>query len=133
MKVVARMGGSDPCEQAFACHSGDFNIGGSMQNKPATARQPIARIAFSAAMLASVAAVPWADSLASGPAYSIDFHHISAGHTTLRNSCFVLNATAGQAAPGYSSGGVYAVLAGFWSAAPVAGQDQLFFDGFEGC
>lgn len=104
-----------------------------MQNKPATARRRIARIAFSAAVLAAVAAIPSADSLASGPAYSIDFHYISAGQKTSRNSCFVLNGTAGQAAPGYSSGGIYSLLAGFWSAAPVAGQDQLFFDGFEGC
>lgn len=74
---------------------------------------------------------------ATGPAYSIDFHAISAGSSALRNSCFALSATVGQAAPGYSSetsGGVTdSVYAGFWSAAPVTGLDEIFFSGFQGC
>jgi hypothetical protein len=70
-------------------------------------------------------------------AYSIDFHTISPGGSTLRNSCFVLSGTVGQVAPGYSnttSGApTYSVYAGFWSAAPVAGMDEIFFTGFEDC
>jgi hypothetical protein len=80
----------------------------------------------------------WSDSRAGAAvAYSIDFHTISAGASTLRNSCFVLSGTVAQAAPGYSSvnSGVptYAVYAGFWSAAPAVGLDAIFFTGFEGC
>ena len=94
----------------------------------------IVRSTMAAAALAAIAAIPWSDSNAqSGPAYSIDYHVITSGRSRLRNSCFVLNGTAGQTSPGYSSGGVYAVLAGFWPAAPIVNQDQLFFDGFEGC
>jgi len=94
----------------------------------------LVRSTMAAAALAAIAAIPWSDSNAqSGPGYSIDYHVISSGGTRLNNSCFVLNATAGQTSPGYSSGGVYAVLAGFWPAAPIVNGDQLFFDGFEGC
>jgi len=92
------------------------------------------RVAFAAAALVTIVAVPWSDSNAqAGPPYSIDFHYISSGGNRLHNSCFVLNGTAGQTAPGYSAGGFYSVLAGFWPAALTTGQDQLFFDGFEGC
>jgi hypothetical protein len=97
-------------------------------------RRRLLRGAVVAAALMAIAGIPWSDSNAqSGPAYSVDFHVINAGGTRLHNSCFVLNGTTGQATPGYSSGGFYSVLAGFWSAAPVVNQDQLFFDGFEGC
>jgi hypothetical protein len=105
-----------------------------MQAKRSRTRRTLARIALVAATLMAVAAIPWSYSNAqSGPAYSIDFHVISSGGTRLHNSCFVLNGAAGQAVPGYSSGGFYSLLAGFWPAAPVVQQDQLFFDGFEGC
>jgi hypothetical protein len=92
-------------------------------------------VSFVALALAAAAAVPSSDSNAQAtPAYSIDFHYISTGGSRLHNSCFVLNGTAGQTSPGFSSGSVYSLLAGFWSAAPTAAQqDQLFFDGFEGC
>jgi len=69
--------------------------------------------------------------------YSIDFHTISSGGSSLRNSCFRLTGTVGQAAPGYSSttsgAPLYSVYAGFWSAAPVATSDEIFFTGFEDC
>jgi hypothetical protein len=94
----------------------------------------LVRSTLTVAALVAVAAIPWSDSNAqSGPAFSIDYHVITSGGTRLRNSCFVLSGTAGETSPGYSSGGVYALLAGFWPAAPVVNQDQLFFDGFEGC
>jgi hypothetical protein len=65
--------------------------------------------------------------------FSIDWHVISPGATRSRSACFVLAGSSGQAAPGYSSGGIYALLSGFWTAAPITGYDQMFFDGFEGC
>ena len=105
-----------------------------MQLKRSRTRRRLVRSALVVAACAAVAAIPWSGGNAqSGPAYRVDYHYISAGGTRLHNSCFVLNGTAGQTSPGYSSGGVYAVLAGFWTAAPITGQDQLFFDGFEGC
>lgn len=71
------------------------------------------------------------------PAYSIDFHAISAGGTAVRNSCFGLSGTVGQAAPGYSSTTTgpptYSVYAGFRSAAPATGLDEIFFTAFEEC
>ena len=87
--------------------------------------------------LASTVSV-WSDGRAGAPAaYSIDFHTFSSGGSALRNSCFSLVGTVGQAAPGYSSttsgAPMYSVYAGFWSAAPAATLDEIFFTGFEGC
>lgn len=93
-------------------------------------------LALGAAVL-SIAGV--ADSRAqSQPTYSVDWHVISSGGTTLvggtsRSSCFVVGGTVGQAAPGYSSGGLYSVYAGFWNATPMMRTDEIFFNGFEGC
>lgn len=67
------------------------------------------------------------------PQFSIDWYAISTGGSTVRNDCFVLNGTTGQPTPGYSSGGAYALLSGFWSVAPISGSDVIFFNGFEGC
>jgi hypothetical protein len=80
----------------------------------------------------------WSDSRAGVTvAYSIDFHTFSSGGSALRNSCFGLIGTVGQAAPGYSSttsgAPMYSIYAGFWSAAPAAVLDEIFFTGFEGC
>lgn len=74
----------------------------------------------------------------SAPTYAIDWHLISSGGTTLvggtsRSSCFIVNGSVGQVAPGYSSGGLYSLYAGFWTAAPTMRTDEIFFDGFEGC
>src|SRR5436309_2051390 len=105
-----------------------------MQAKRFRTRRRLVRGMFAAAIFLSVAAVPWSDGNAqASPPYSIGWHFISSGGKRLNNSCFVLNGTAGQTAPGYSSGGGFSVLAGFWTAAPTVGQDQLFFDGFERC
>lgn len=91
------------------------------------------RATFAGALLAAVAGVTWSDGSAqTGPAYAIDFHQISSAGKRARNSCFILNGTAGHASPGYSSGGFYSILAGFWAVAPNSG-DELFFDGFERC
>jgi len=65
--------------------------------------------------------------------FSIDWYVISPGGTQLRGNCFVLDGTLGQAVPGYSSGGIFAVLSGYWSVAPITGTDEIFFNGFEGC
>jgi hypothetical protein len=67
------------------------------------------------------------------PQFSIDWHVISPGGTQLRSNCFVLDGTLGQPVPGYSSGGIFAVLSGYWSVAPITGTDEIFFNGFEGC
>ncbi|HZP67209.1 MAG TPA: hypothetical protein VFB32_12980 [Rudaea sp.] len=64
--------------------------------------------------------------------YSIDFHVISAGGSTLQNGCYRLSGTVGQPAPGYSSGGIYALIAGYWQT-PTVGSDEVFFNGFEEC
>jgi hypothetical protein len=93
---------------------------------------------FLAAAMTLVIAVRSSDSRAGiVPTYSIDFHTISAGGgNALRNSCFGLSGTVGQAAPGYSStsdGSTYSIYAGFWSAAPATGLDEIFFTGFEEC
>ncbi len=86
------------------------------------------------AVAASILAAPAADTHAGTTvAYSIDFHTISSGGSSLHNSCFHLSGTVGQAAPGYSAGSSDYVIAGFWSAAPTTGLDEIFFTGFEEC
>lgn len=90
-------------------------------------------LVLGAIALAAVAFVPWTDSRAQLASPSIDFHRISAGGARLHNSCYHLKGTVGQAAPGYSSSALYSLMAGFWSAAPTAGRDEIFFNGFEGC
>ena len=105
-----------------------------MEMKRFRALRRAMRCVLVTAVFGAVVAVPWSDTNAqAGPAYSVDFHVISSAAHRVHNSCFVLNGTAGQAAPGYSFGAGYSVLSGFWVAAPTTGQDQLFFDGFEGC
>lgn len=69
----------------------------------------------------------------STPTYAINWHAIDPGVARLHNSCFRLSATAGQAVPGYGSGGSYVVTSGFWAAAPTHGLDDIFFNGFEEC
>jgi hypothetical protein len=63
---------------------------------------------------------------------AVDFH-VVAGGAALRNACFRLSGTAGQIAPGYSSSASDSVIAGFWSAAPTTGLDEIHFNGFENC
>lgn len=89
--------------------------------------------AFAATALACVVALAPDTRAGTPPAYSIDFYAVSSGAKPSRNSCYVLSGTVGQPAPGYSSGGNYAVIAGFGAALPTIGLDEIFFDGFEAC
>jgi hypothetical protein len=89
---------------------------------------------LAAAALTTAIAMRWSDTHAGTvPVYSINFHTISSGGGSLRNSCFHLTGTVGQPAPGYSSGTSDYVIAGFWPAAPTTGLDDIFFNGFQGC
>ena len=88
---------------------------------------------LAATALTCAAAVPWSDSRALATPPAIDFHVVSAGGNALQNSCFHLSGTVGQVAPGYSSSGQYALIAGFWPAAPTTGVDEIFFNGLEAC
>jgi hypothetical protein len=67
--------------------------------------------------------------------YSIDFHAITSGGNTLRGECYVITGSVGQVAPGYSSGGIYALYAGYQFPIPPNSNtgDEIFFNGFEGC
>jgi hypothetical protein len=67
------------------------------------------------------------------PNYSVDFYSINSGGTTVANNCYRLSGTVGQAAPGYSAGNIYALIAGYWQEASVTVSDAIFFNGFEEC
>ncbi|QBB71121.1 hypothetical protein ELE36_12580 [Pseudolysobacter antarcticus] len=68
------------------------------------------------------------------PTFSIDWHVITGvGQLHAHNSCFDLSGTIGQPVPGYSSGGTYSVISGFWTVAAISGRDEIFFNGFEVC
>ena len=103
------------------------------QSLRARLRARIATPALAAIALAGMCVLPGLDSRAQAGTPAIGFHIISAGGHALKNSCFRLSPTVGQAAPGYSSGLTESLVAGFWSAAPTTGLDQLFFNGFEDC
>jgi hypothetical protein len=95
------------------------------------------RFALSATLLSltvflSIAALP-ADSRADASTYSIDFHTISAGGNALRGNCYRLSGTVAQVAPGYSSEGIYSLIAGYWQPALTSATDEIFFNGFEVC
>lgn len=84
--------------------------------------------------LMSATALQWPDArAAANPTYSIDFHVIGAGGHLLQGSCFRLSGTVGQPAPGYSSGSIYALIAGYWVNADAADSDEIFYNGFEDC
>jgi len=79
-----------------------------------------------------LSAAPGSDSGAQA-AVSMGFHFIgSAGHN-LKNACYHLSGSAGQAAPGYSDSTRYAFTEGYWTAAPTTGLDEIFFNSFEDC
>jgi hypothetical protein len=103
------------------------------QSLRARLRVRIATPVLAAIALVGVCALPGSDSSAQATTPSIGFHIISAGGHALKNSCFHVSGTAGQAAPGYSSGGSESLLAGFWSASPTTSLDEIFFNGFEDC
>ena len=95
------------------------------------------RVASIFAVVAGSAVLPASGiSAQAGGPYSIKLHAIvSGGVVRARNSCYRLSGTTAQAmvTPGITMGSSYTLFTGFWPAAPIAGQDQLFFDGFEGC
>ena len=93
-------------------------------------RMPCALVG--AAMVLTLCAAADARAQAAPP-FSIDWYFIDSGASRMQGACFVLDGTAGQPAPGYSSGGIYALLSGFWSVAPITGNDEIFFNSFEGC
>jgi hypothetical protein len=89
---------------------------------------------LTATALACVVSVPWSDTNAQPtPPPSINIHLISSGASQMRSNCFRVSGTIGQAAPGYSSGGGYSVLAGYWPAVSTIQADEIFSNGFEGC
>lgn len=51
----------------------------------------------------------------------------------VRNSCFTLSNTAGEAAASPISSGNLKLFSGFWGARPLAVRDSLYSDGFEDC
>lgn len=92
---------------------------------------------YRAALCAALGSACVAASADSGalvaPQFDIAWHVTSTGGTQVRGGCFIVNGTAGQPAPGYSSGGIYSLLSGYWALAPLSGSDEIFFNGFEGC
>src|SRR5512141_125477 len=84
-------------------------------------------------VLASTAALRWSDARAGTPTYSIDFYVMGNGGHTLQGNCFRLSGTVGQPAPGYSSGSIESLIAGYWQPAPIVAVDEIFFNGFQGC
>jgi hypothetical protein len=99
-------------------------------------RRGTGRVLFVLAMMVSTApmALRWSDARAgTPPTYSIDFYAISAGGNTLHGNCYRLSGTVGQAAPGYSSGSIDSLIAGYWQPAPIVATDEIFFNGFQGC
>ena len=94
------------------------------------------RIGFAMALVAAIAStstLQWSDALAGTPTYSINFYVMGAGGHTLQSNCFRLSGTVGQPAPGYSSGSIESLIAGYWQPAPVVATDEIFFSGFEVC
>ena len=59
----------------------------------------------------------------------------SGGILHSQDACYQLSGSVAQAVvdPEFSTTDTYTLFTGFWSAAPTAGQDQLFFNGFEDC
>ena len=105
----------------------------SKQSLRARSRARLATPVLAAIALAGVCALPGSDSRAQATTPTIGFHTVSAGGHSFQNSCYRLSGTTGQAAPGYSSGLTESLLAGFWSAPPTTGLDEIFFNGFEDC
>jgi hypothetical protein len=71
-----------------------------------------------------------------GGGYTLNWHAIvSGGVVRSRNTCYRLSGTTAQVTvtPGITMGSTYTLFSGFWSAAPIANRDQIFFDGFEDC
>lgn len=82
---------------------------------------------------ACVGTVPWSDTRAQTQTLDIVQPVISASGRKLHNSCYRLNGSIGQPAPGYSHGNSYSLYAGFWATAPTTHLDEIYFNGFEAC
>jgi hypothetical protein len=73
-------------------------------------------------------------SLAAADIFTLDAHIINAGSAlAVGNSCSRLQASIGETASGYSTGGGFSLVAGFQAIAAAGKADTLFFDGFQGC
>lgn len=111
-----------------------------MQIRQLTVPLRIARLWRAASVFAIVAGsamlpASGVSAQAGGP-YDIKWHAMASGGVVrARNSCYRLSGTTAQATvtPGITMGSTYTLFSGFWSAAPIANRDQIFFDGFEDC
>ncbi|MDE1885840.1 MAG: hypothetical protein KGH92_08030 [Xanthomonadaceae bacterium] len=68
--------------------------------------------------------------------YVLNWHTIvSGGVVHSANPCYRLSGSIAQVAitPGVTTATGYTLFSGFWTAAPIAGQDEIFFNGFEDC
>jgi hypothetical protein len=87
------------------------------------------------AAIFSSAALPVMSSADIDPGYQLTFSSISSGGQNMADGCYRLSGTVSQPmiAPGIFTTDNYTEFSGFWSAAPIAMRDELFFNGFEGC
>jgi hypothetical protein len=83
-----------------------------------------ARVAFSGALLTLLTTQALAD-------YRIDWHAVNGGGGTSSAPGVSVSGTIAQPSPGYSDGGNYQLVAGFWVAAPLV-SDVIFRNGFQG-
>jgi hypothetical protein len=95
------------------------------------------RAALAIAVVGGVSALP-ASSLGAPAAggLGIGWHTVVAGGVLRsRNPCYRLSASIGKptVSPEITMSANYTLFSGFWTAAPIADQDQIFFDSFEGC
>ncbi|MGH8041424.1 MAG: hypothetical protein ACREPN_05200 [Rudaea sp.] len=95
------------------------------------------RAVIAAAGIAAVSVVPSSRAgVQSGGGYAVGWHAtVAGGVLRARNSCYRLSGSTAQATvtPGITMGSTYTLYSGFWAAAPIAGQDEIFFNGFEDC
>jgi hypothetical protein len=91
------------------------------------------RSVFAMALMSATALQEPNVDAAPSPAYSIDFHVMGAGGHAVQGSCFRLSGMGGQPAPGYSSGSIYSLIAGYWVKTDAADSDEIFYNGFEDC
>ncbi len=94
------------------------------------------RATVAVALAAGTIVLPSSGISAQTGGYVLNWHAIvSGGVVRSRNPCYRLSGSIAQATvtPGITFSTGYTLFSGFWSAAPIANQDQIFFDGFEDC
>jgi hypothetical protein len=98
----------------------------SISPDPAPGTSRIRRMLWTASFALSITAIH-------AVAQTLTSSVIAAGGGTSASAggCLKLNATLGQPAPGPSSGGTFALNAGYW--AGRGDRDSLFHQGFEVC